>query len=102
MDGTKPTDGLLDNPPKNLEESAQFSKEKVELLKEEGCRRLDEVLQGVDMELCRFPTRYPIAVESTNLRTFVTRSFKTVPSFKIWYTFTEQKVILLHIELAEI
>lgn len=101
MDGIKPSDGSQSNPPRTLKESAQFQKEKESLLKDEDYRRLDEIIQGLDLDLCRFPARYPIVVPGTELRIFVTRRFLTVPSFKIWYMFSDTVVELLHIEVAE-
>lgn len=102
MDGIKSTDGSQTNPPRTLKETAQFEQEKESLLKEADYRRLDEVIQGIDLDLCRFPARYPIAVDGTDLRVFVTRSFMTVPSFKVWYRFDDTTVELLHIEVAEV
>ena len=95
-------DGTHNNPPRDLQETAQFTKEKKELLSKNEYKRLDDVLFGLDIALCRNPERYPIIVKGTDLRMFETLSFsgRSVPSFRIWYRFDDKLVYLLHIEVV--
>lgn len=95
--------GTSNIPPRDCVESTQFIQEKETLLDLEGCKRLDEVMRGMDIGLCQRPEQYPVIIEGVDydLRMFPTRSFDTIPSFKIWYTFDEKSVTLLHIEVAE-
>lgn len=98
MDGRINMDGIRNNPPRNLKESAQFTEQKNKLLDIEGCKRLDDILAGLDIALCRAPDRYPIIVKGTDLRMFKTLKFPNVPAFKIWYRYDEEAVELVFIE----
>lgn len=101
MAGINNSDGPHNNGPRNLSESKNFTKEKDDLLSMGECKRLDEIIACMDIGLCQNPERYPIAVDGTELRMFITEKFITIPSFKIWYTFDDETVHLLHIELND-
>ena len=62
--------------------------------------RLDDVMSGFGLSVALNPERYPVAVEGTNLRLVKTEAREGVPGFLIYYTYDEEYVHLLNIELV--
>lgn len=91
MDGQSPNFAI-----RSCVESREFAEAKSKLRTSE--RELDRVLSAMDMSLCRNPERYPIVVDSTELRVVVTEPIADIPRFRIFYTFDSEKVYMLHIE----
>lgn len=62
-------------------------------------KRLDEILEGSVVTLAERPTYFP-QVPGTSLRRIHTEEFPPdIPSYRIWFTFNSQKVVLQFIEL---
>src|SRR5260370_1073348 len=64
------------------------------------CRRLDEVLDGLTMKIAVEPTFFP-RLPGTEVRRARTQEFPpNIPSYRVWYEFDSQKVVLQLIELT--
>lgn len=73
-----------------------------EQLRELGisCRRLDEILDGVCFGLARDPESFGV-VPGTHLSILKTAVFPQAPSLRIFFTYTDNEVCLLWVELCE-
>ena len=64
------------------------------------CSRLDEILDGITMKMAVEPGYFP-RLPGTDVRRARTQEFPPdIPSYRIWYTFDSQQVVLQLIELT--
>jgi hypothetical protein len=64
------------------------------------CQRLDEILEGIMMKIAVEPEYFPRLV-GTHVRRARTQEFPPdIPSYRVWFTFDSQKVMLELIELT--
>jgi hypothetical protein len=64
------------------------------------CKRLDEILDGITMKIAVEPTFFPRLV-GAEVRRARTQEFPPdIPSYRVWYTFDSQTVVLQLIELT--
>ena len=63
-------------------------------------KRLDDVLGGVHFAVSHSPEKYPSA-PGTTLRVLKTVTYPSAPSIRIFFTFDDNEVHLLHVEFCE-
>jgi len=83
---------------RTIRESPEFVQQKGRI--QPDARRLDEQLFAVNWELARKPELYP-KVGKSKLHCIKTDSWPDAPSLRIYYTFDDDLVDLLWIEIAE-
>jgi hypothetical protein len=87
----------LSNPPhRTVVETERFSKAFQQL--KISAQRLDEVLVGVHQALCVEPAKCPV-IEGTPLSMIKTRHFGKTPALRIFFTYTDNEVQLVHVEI---
>jgi hypothetical protein len=63
-----------------------------------SCQRLDEILDGITMKIAVEPEFFP-RLPGTEARRARTQEFPPdIPSYRVWYTFDSQQVVLQLIE----
>ena len=79
-------------------EEKQFADEKRKISK--SLKRLDEILDGVTWILCRKPESFH-NIPDTPLWLAKTDPFPGHPALQVWFTFDDDSVNLLSIEISE-
>ena len=64
-----------------------------------SAKRLDEVLNGITWALSRRPESFP-KVEGLDLYVAKTEDAPDAPALRVWFTFDDEVVRLLYIEVA--
>ena len=88
MDGTFKAREIIE------EESFAAEKERIAY----SAKRLDEILFGITWVLCRKPESFP-QVPGLDLYLAKTDAFSDTPAVNVWFTFDDQHVHLLFIEI---
>lgn len=63
-------------------------------------KRLDEAMTGIDSALAMFPEHYP-KIPGTTFSLLKTKAFPNAPALRIFFTYNDNQVHLLWIELIE-
>ena len=65
------------------------------------CKRLDEILEGITTKIAVEPDFFPRAPGLKGVRRARTQEFPPdIPSFRVWYTYDSQTVVLHLIEIT--